>query len=150
MRWMPTGWWTWIERRVVLQYRRSFSSVTSAALTTSYRTVITAPGLTSSSSSSLLICLSSSLMMCLCLIDRLIHAKRINNTNLLFVVAERLSCNSCEMEKLSQVETECILNISWTLLHTWSLEKHSLILSFFRQANRHMWDVNHCALQKRT
>ncbi|XP_056605890.1 voltage-dependent calcium channel subunit alpha-2/delta-2a isoform X4 [Triplophysa dalaica] len=38
--------------------------------------------------------------------SRLIHAKRINNTNLLFVVAERLSCNSCEMEKLSQVETE--------------------------------------------
>ncbi|XP_055069670.2 voltage-dependent calcium channel subunit alpha-2/delta-2a isoform X1 [Misgurnus anguillicaudatus] len=38
--------------------------------------------------------------------SRLIHAKRINNTNLLFVVAERLSCNSCEMEKLSQMETE--------------------------------------------
>lgn len=38
--------------------------------------------------------------------SRLIHAKRINNTNLLFVVAERLSCNSCEIEKLSQVETE--------------------------------------------
>ncbi|KAA0712616.1 Voltage-dependent calcium channel subunit alpha-2/delta-2 [Triplophysa tibetana] len=48
----------------------------------------------------------------------LIHAKRINNTNLLFVVAERLSCNSCEMEKLSQVETECILNVSRTLLQT--------------------------------
>ncbi|TRY66837.1 hypothetical protein DNTS_004778 [Danionella cerebrum] len=38
--------------------------------------------------------------------SRLIHAKRINNTNLLFVVAERLSCNSCEIEKLSQVEIE--------------------------------------------
>lgn len=52
------------------------------------------------------ICTCSVIM---CLIDRLIHAKRINNTNLLFVVAERLSCNSCEMEKLSQMETECIL-----------------------------------------
>uniref|UniRef100_A0A8C1TDA8 Calcium channel, voltage-dependent, alpha 2/delta subunit 2a n=1 Tax=Cyprinus carpio TaxID=7962 RepID=A0A8C1TDA8_CYPCA len=40
---------------------------------------------------------------------RLIHARRINNTNLLFVVAEKLSCDSCEIEKLSQVETECIL-----------------------------------------
>ncbi|XP_067228867.1 voltage-dependent calcium channel subunit alpha-2/delta-2a isoform X1 [Chanodichthys erythropterus] len=38
--------------------------------------------------------------------SRLIHAKRINNTNLLFVVAERLSCNSCEIENLSQSETE--------------------------------------------
>lgn len=38
--------------------------------------------------------------------SRLIHAKRINNTNLLFVVAEKLSCDSCEIEKLSQVETE--------------------------------------------
>uniref|UniRef100_A0A8C1CHY1 Calcium channel, voltage-dependent, alpha 2/delta subunit 2a n=1 Tax=Cyprinus carpio carpio TaxID=630221 RepID=A0A8C1CHY1_CYPCA len=42
--------------------------------------------------------------------SRLIHAKRINNTNLLFVVAEKLSCDSCEIEKLSQVETECILH----------------------------------------
>uniref|UniRef100_A0A671K7P0 Voltage-dependent calcium channel subunit alpha-2/delta-2-like n=1 Tax=Sinocyclocheilus anshuiensis TaxID=1608454 RepID=A0A671K7P0_9TELE len=41
--------------------------------------------------------------------SRLIHARRINNTNLLFVVAEKLSCDSCEIEKLSQVETECIL-----------------------------------------
>ncbi|XP_052456245.1 voltage-dependent calcium channel subunit alpha-2/delta-2-like isoform X1 [Carassius gibelio] len=38
--------------------------------------------------------------------SRLIHARRINNTNLLFVVAEKLSCDSCEIEKLSQVETE--------------------------------------------
>lgn len=40
---------------------------------------------------------------------RLIHAKRINNTNLLFVVAEKLPCNTCEIEKLSQEEEECIL-----------------------------------------
>jgi len=46
----------------------------------------------------------------MCLFYRLIHAKRINNTNLLFVVAEKLSCDSCEIEKLSQVETECILS----------------------------------------
>uniref|UniRef100_A0A671W7X4 Calcium channel, voltage-dependent, alpha 2/delta subunit 2a n=1 Tax=Sparus aurata TaxID=8175 RepID=A0A671W7X4_SPAAU len=30
----------------------------------------------------------------------LIHAKRINNTNLLFVVAEKISCNTCNIEKL--------------------------------------------------
>uniref|UniRef100_A0A8D3BW65 Calcium channel, voltage-dependent, alpha 2/delta subunit 2a n=1 Tax=Scophthalmus maximus TaxID=52904 RepID=A0A8D3BW65_SCOMX len=41
--------------------------------------------------------------------SRLIHAKRINNTNLLFVVAEKLPCNTCEIEKLSQEEEECIL-----------------------------------------
>ncbi|XP_047440180.1 voltage-dependent calcium channel subunit alpha-2/delta-2a isoform X3 [Mugil cephalus] len=34
--------------------------------------------------------------------SRLIHAKRINNTNLLFVVAEKMPCNTCEIEKLSQ------------------------------------------------
>ncbi|KAM4613654.1 voltage-dependent calcium channel subunit alpha-2/delta-2a [Polymixia lowei] len=38
--------------------------------------------------------------------SRLIHAKRINNTNLLFVVAEKLLCNTCEIEKLSQEEEE--------------------------------------------
>uniref|UniRef100_A0A7N6BAZ4 VWFA domain-containing protein n=1 Tax=Anabas testudineus TaxID=64144 RepID=A0A7N6BAZ4_ANATE len=31
---------------------------------------------------------------------RLIHAKRINNTNLLFVVAEKVPCSTCEIEKL--------------------------------------------------
>ncbi|KAF3856196.1 hypothetical protein F7725_016919 [Dissostichus mawsoni] len=41
--------------------------------------------------------------------SRLIHAKRINNTNLLFVVAEKMPCNTCEIEKLSQEEEECIL-----------------------------------------
>lgn len=40
---------------------------------------------------------------------RLIHAKRINNTNLLFVVAEKLLCDTCKIEKLSQEEEECIL-----------------------------------------
>ncbi|KAM9758046.1 voltage-dependent calcium channel subunit alpha-2/delta-2a isoform 5-T5 [Menidia menidia] len=34
--------------------------------------------------------------------SRLIHAKRINNTNLLFVVAEKILCDSCEIERLSQ------------------------------------------------
>uniref|UniRef100_A0AAX7VZ41 VWFA domain-containing protein n=1 Tax=Astatotilapia calliptera TaxID=8154 RepID=A0AAX7VZ41_ASTCA len=38
--------------------------------------------------------------------SRLIHAKRINNTNLLFVVAEKMPCNTCEIEKLSQEEKE--------------------------------------------
>ncbi|XP_072540979.1 voltage-dependent calcium channel subunit alpha-2/delta-2a isoform X2 [Salminus brasiliensis] len=38
--------------------------------------------------------------------SRLIHAKRINNTNLLFVVAEKLPCNTCDIEKLSQDEVE--------------------------------------------
>ncbi|XP_061074926.1 voltage-dependent calcium channel subunit alpha-2/delta-2-like [Conger conger] len=38
--------------------------------------------------------------------SRLFHAKRIENTNLLFVVAEKVPCNSCEMEKLVQVKTE--------------------------------------------
>uniref|UniRef100_A0A4W6CIC5 Calcium channel, voltage-dependent, alpha 2/delta subunit 2a n=1 Tax=Lates calcarifer TaxID=8187 RepID=A0A4W6CIC5_LATCA len=42
-------------------------------------------------------CLSLSLSLSLC---RLIHAKRINNTNLLFVVAEKMPCNTCEIEKL--------------------------------------------------
>ena len=40
---------------------------------------------------------------------RLIHAKKINNTNLLFVVAEKMPCNGCEIDKLSQEEEECIL-----------------------------------------
>uniref|UniRef100_A0A8D0CJF4 Calcium voltage-gated channel auxiliary subunit alpha2delta 2 n=1 Tax=Scleropages formosus TaxID=113540 RepID=A0A8D0CJF4_SCLFO len=40
--------------------------------------------------------------------SRLFHAKRIEKTNLLFVVAET-PCKSCEMEKLAQVKTECIL-----------------------------------------
>uniref|UniRef100_A0A3Q2XC67 Calcium channel, voltage-dependent, alpha 2/delta subunit 2a n=1 Tax=Hippocampus comes TaxID=109280 RepID=A0A3Q2XC67_HIPCM len=43
---------------------------------------------------------------------RLIHAKRINNTNLLFVVAEKMPCNTCEIEKLSQEEEECILCVA--------------------------------------
>uniref|UniRef100_A0A3Q3XI14 VWFA domain-containing protein n=1 Tax=Mola mola TaxID=94237 RepID=A0A3Q3XI14_MOLML len=38
--------------------------------------------------------------------SRLFHAKRIENTNLLFVVAETLPCSSCEIEKLTQVRTE--------------------------------------------
>ncbi|XP_029286552.1 LOW QUALITY PROTEIN: voltage-dependent calcium channel subunit alpha-2/delta-2a [Cottoperca gobio] len=38
--------------------------------------------------------------------SRLIHAKRINNTNLLFVVAEKMPCNTCEIEKLSHEEEE--------------------------------------------
>uniref|UniRef100_A0AAR2KJ20 VWFA domain-containing protein n=1 Tax=Pygocentrus nattereri TaxID=42514 RepID=A0AAR2KJ20_PYGNA len=41
--------------------------------------------------------------------SRLFHAKRIENTNLLFVVAETLPCSSCEIERLTQVRTECIL-----------------------------------------
>ncbi|XP_076869801.1 voltage-dependent calcium channel subunit alpha-2/delta-2a [Brachyhypopomus gauderio] len=40
--------------------------------------------------------------------SRVIHAKRINNTNLLFVVAEKLPCNTCDVEKLSQEEIELI------------------------------------------
>uniref|UniRef100_A0A3Q3Q496 VWFA domain-containing protein n=1 Tax=Monopterus albus TaxID=43700 RepID=A0A3Q3Q496_MONAL len=42
--------------------------------------------------------------------SRLFHAKRIENTNLLFVVAETLPCSSCEIERLAQVRTECILS----------------------------------------
>lgn len=42
-------------------------------------------------------------------LHRFIHARRINNTNLLFVVAEKLPCNTCEIMKLSQDEEECIL-----------------------------------------
>ncbi|XP_023676819.1 voltage-dependent calcium channel subunit alpha-2/delta-2 isoform X1 [Paramormyrops kingsleyae] len=37
--------------------------------------------------------------------SRLFHAKRINNTNLLFVVAE-MPCASCDIDKLTHVETE--------------------------------------------
>uniref|UniRef100_A0AAY3ZXZ4 VWFA domain-containing protein n=1 Tax=Denticeps clupeoides TaxID=299321 RepID=A0AAY3ZXZ4_9TELE len=37
---------------------------------------------------------------------RLFHSKRIENTNLLFVVAETLPCGSCEVERLTQVRTE--------------------------------------------
>uniref|UniRef100_A0A672NCA7 Calcium voltage-gated channel auxiliary subunit alpha2delta 2 n=1 Tax=Sinocyclocheilus grahami TaxID=75366 RepID=A0A672NCA7_SINGR len=36
----------------------------------------------------------------------LFHAKRIENTNLLFVVAETLPCSSCEIEKLLPVRTK--------------------------------------------
>uniref|UniRef100_A0A8C8HAS8 VWFA domain-containing protein n=1 Tax=Oncorhynchus tshawytscha TaxID=74940 RepID=A0A8C8HAS8_ONCTS len=53
--------------------------------------------------------LTQSLFVC-----RLIHAKRLNNTNLLFVVAEKMPCNTCEVEKLSQAETECILANTYT------------------------------------
>uniref|UniRef100_A0A3Q3EK70 Calcium channel, voltage-dependent, alpha 2/delta subunit 2b n=1 Tax=Kryptolebias marmoratus TaxID=37003 RepID=A0A3Q3EK70_KRYMA len=42
--------------------------------------------------------------------SRLFHAKRIENTNLLFVVAETLPCSSCEIESLTQVKKECILS----------------------------------------
>uniref|UniRef100_A0AAY4A3H8 VWFA domain-containing protein n=1 Tax=Denticeps clupeoides TaxID=299321 RepID=A0AAY4A3H8_9TELE len=42
--------------------------------------------------------------------SRLFHSKRIENTNLLFVVAETLPCGSCEVERLTQVRTECILS----------------------------------------
>uniref|UniRef100_A0A8C7Y296 Calcium channel, voltage-dependent, alpha 2/delta subunit 2a n=1 Tax=Oryzias sinensis TaxID=183150 RepID=A0A8C7Y296_9TELE len=38
--------------------------------------------------------------------SRLIHARRISNTNLLFVVAEKMLCNTCEIERLSQEEEE--------------------------------------------
>ncbi|XP_077081625.1 voltage-dependent calcium channel subunit alpha-2/delta-2b isoform X1 [Siphateles boraxobius] len=38
--------------------------------------------------------------------SRLFHAKRIENTNLLFVVAETLPCSSCEIEKLLPVRTK--------------------------------------------
>uniref|UniRef100_A0A3Q0SS35 Calcium voltage-gated channel auxiliary subunit alpha2delta 2 n=1 Tax=Amphilophus citrinellus TaxID=61819 RepID=A0A3Q0SS35_AMPCI len=38
--------------------------------------------------------------------SRLFHAKRIENTNLLFVVAEKLLCKSCEIETLNLVRTE--------------------------------------------
>ncbi|MCI4389923.1 hypothetical protein PGIGA_G00116640 [Pangasianodon gigas] len=38
--------------------------------------------------------------------SRLFHAKKIENTNLLFVVAETLPCSSCEIEKLTQVRME--------------------------------------------
>lgn len=44
---------------------------------------------------------------------RLFHAKRIENTNLLFVVAETLPCSSCEIERLTQVRTECIPAMSY-------------------------------------
>ncbi|XP_033939172.1 voltage-dependent calcium channel subunit alpha-2/delta-2-like [Pseudochaenichthys georgianus] len=38
--------------------------------------------------------------------SRLFHAKRIENTNLLFVVAETLPCSSCEIERLTLIRTE--------------------------------------------
>ncbi|XP_078104735.1 voltage-dependent calcium channel subunit alpha-2/delta-2-like [Sander vitreus] len=38
--------------------------------------------------------------------SRLFHAKRIENTNLLFVVAETLPCSSCEIERLTRIRTE--------------------------------------------
>lgn len=49
-------------------------------------------------------------------ICRLIHAKRINNTNLLFVVAEKMPCSACGIETLTQEEEECILPSSDTLV----------------------------------
>lgn len=56
---------------------------------------------------------------------RLFHAKRIENTNLLFVVAETLPCSSCEIERLTQVRTECILYAlacsPWYLCHMWRI-----------------------------
>ncbi|KAF3689980.1 Voltage-dependent calcium channel subunit alpha-2/delta-2 [Channa argus] len=54
--------------------------------------------------------------------SRLIHAKRINNSNLLFVVAEKMPCNTCEIEKLSQEEEECIL---FHIVHQLAEKTHS-------------------------
>lgn len=60
---------------------------------------------------------------------RLIHAKRINNTNLLFVVAEKVPCSTCEIEKLSQEEEECIL---CHIVHQLAGKTtHSLITRFY-------------------
>uniref|UniRef100_A0A8D3B0D7 Calcium channel, voltage-dependent, alpha 2/delta subunit 2a n=1 Tax=Scophthalmus maximus TaxID=52904 RepID=A0A8D3B0D7_SCOMX len=56
---------------------------------------------TSAAQGGLLTEMSLSLSLC-----RLIHAKRINNTNLLFVVAEKLPCNTCEIEKHLPVKEE--------------------------------------------
>lgn len=56
--------------------------------------------------------------------NRLFHAKRIENTNLLFVVAETLPCSSCEIERLTQIRTECILYMlthSVVLLFGWKV-----------------------------
>ncbi|KAL2091274.1 hypothetical protein ACEWY4_013537 [Coilia grayii] len=38
--------------------------------------------------------------------SRLFHSKRIENTNLLFVVAETLPCGTCEVERLTLLRTE--------------------------------------------
>lgn len=62
---------------------------------------------------------------------RLIHAKRINNTNLLFVVAEKMPCNTCEIEKLSQEEKECILFFFLHIVHQLALEKKHSVISRF-------------------
>uniref|UniRef100_A0A8P4FWL2 Calcium channel, voltage-dependent, alpha 2/delta subunit 2a n=1 Tax=Dicentrarchus labrax TaxID=13489 RepID=A0A8P4FWL2_DICLA len=48
-------------------------------------------------------CGNCSRLVSLC---RLIHAKRINNTNLLFVVAEKMPCNTCEIENQFSVKEE--------------------------------------------
>uniref|UniRef100_A0A8C7Y0E3 Calcium channel, voltage-dependent, alpha 2/delta subunit 2a n=1 Tax=Oryzias sinensis TaxID=183150 RepID=A0A8C7Y0E3_9TELE len=40
------------------------------------------------------------------LYKRLIHARRISNTNLLFVVAEKMLCNTCEIESSFSVKEE--------------------------------------------
>uniref|UniRef100_A0A8C8M4A1 VWFA domain-containing protein n=1 Tax=Oncorhynchus tshawytscha TaxID=74940 RepID=A0A8C8M4A1_ONCTS len=63
--------------------------------------------------------------------SRLIHAKRLNNTNLLFVVAEKMPCNTCEVEKLSQAETECILANTYTSAILFSLRRHTLRIFIF-------------------
>lgn len=41
--------------------------------------------------------------------SRLFHAQRLTNTNLLFVVAEKPLCSQCEVGRLLQKETHCIL-----------------------------------------
>uniref|UniRef100_A0A3Q3WHZ5 VWFA domain-containing protein n=1 Tax=Mola mola TaxID=94237 RepID=A0A3Q3WHZ5_MOLML len=71
-------------------------------------------------------------------ICRLIHAKRINNTNLLFVVAEKIPCNTCKIERLSQEERECVLTAACSRLqentsdcgrgHSFRPSLHALLL----------------------
>uniref|UniRef100_A0A4W3GFC5 Calcium voltage-gated channel auxiliary subunit alpha2delta 2 n=1 Tax=Callorhinchus milii TaxID=7868 RepID=A0A4W3GFC5_CALMI len=42
--------------------------------------------------------------------SRFYHAQRLANTNLIFVVAEKLMCNQCDQSKLNQAEVRCILS----------------------------------------
>lgn len=113
------SWWK------VLRWRKAaaWPSIASSTLQTPptpimcCRTVETAHGVFLRSISRMRLCCHTCWAQCLkrakypSLPHRLFHAKRIENTNLLFVVAETLPCSSCEIERLTQVKMECILYV---------------------------------------
>lgn len=105
-----------LKKAAVWPSKASSTSQTPQTPTICCRTVETAPGEFSTESAKSACSVYELAALCcpyeilVTVSYRLFHAKRIENTNLLFVVAEKLLCQSCEIETLTQVRTECILS----------------------------------------